>query len=66
MIHNTGRLLPQTENDPSFDGPTIVFSPNGSELAVSTRDELLIIETEAWTVARGEAIERMTRLAYLP
>jgi serine/threonine protein kinase/WD40 repeat protein len=66
LVHKSGRLMRHTENDPSFDGPTIAFAPDGGELAVATRDELLIIETDDWTISRRGDVERFIRIAYTP
>ncbi len=66
IVYNSGRLMPPTESDPSFDGPTIAFAADGAELAVSTRDELVIIDTGEWAVARRGEAERMINLIYTP
>lgn len=66
MIFNSGRLMPPTESDPHFDGPTLAFTPDGEHLAVSTRDELMIYATDSWQVIGRTPMERMTRMVFGP
>ncbi|MFW5904754.1 MAG: hypothetical protein ACOCUZ_00920, partial [bacterium] len=66
MLFNSGRIMPRTEQDPQFDGPTLAFEPVGDGLVVSTRDELLVYSTTNWKMVEQIAMPRMTRLVFAP